>query len=161
MTTVYVGLGSNLDGPETQIRQAMTELQEIPGVEVTARSSLYISAPLGPQDQADFVNAVARLETTLPANILLDTLQAIETRHGRKRERHWGPRTLDLDILTYGDITIDLEQLTVPHSQLTSRAFVLYPMMEIDAGLEIPGHGRVSDLVLQLGDPEPHKAGRF
>jgi 2-amino-4-hydroxy-6-hydroxymethyldihydropteridine diphosphokinase len=161
MTVVYVGLGSNLDDPEIHVRQAMAEIREIPDISVTAISSLYISPPQGPQDQPDFVNAVARLETTLPANILLSNLQAIETKHGRKREKHWGPRTLDLDILTYGDMTIDLEHLTVPHSQLAARAFVLYPLLEIDEGLDIPGHGQVADLVRQLGEPEPKKAGRF
>ncbi len=139
----------------------MADIKKIPEVAVTAMSSLYISPPQGPQDQPDFVNAVARLETTLSANILLENLQVIETRHGRKREQVWGPRTLDLDILTYGDMTIDLENLTVPHTQLTKRAFVLYPMMEIDEGLEIPGCGRISDLVSQLGESEPHKVGRF
>ena len=161
MTVAYVGLGSNLDGPEKHVRQAMAQIQEIPEVAVTAMSSLYVSPPQGPQDQPDFVNAVARLETTLPANILLEYLQEIETKHGRIRERHWGPRTLDLDLLTYGDMTIEQEHLTVPHSQLSSRAFVLYPMMEIDGQLEIPGQGRVADLVLQLGEPVPNKAGGF
>ena len=161
MTVAFVGLGSNLDKPESHVRQAIEDLQEIPDIAVTAVSSLYISPPQGPQDQPDFVNAVARLETNLPANILLDNLQGIEKKHGRIRERHWGPRTLDLDLLTYGDMTIELEHLTVPHSQLAFRAFVLYPLMEIDEGLEIPGHGRVADLVLQLKDPEPHKAGGF
>ena len=161
MTVVYVGLGSNLDDPETHIRQAMAEIKEISDVAVTAMSSLYISAPQGPHEQPDFINAVARLETSLPAHILLSNLQAIEAKHGRKREKRWGPRTLDLDILTYGDMTIDLEHLTVPHSQLTARAFVLYPLLEIDEGLDIPGHGQVAELVRRLGEPEPEKAGRF
>lgn len=147
--TVFIGLGSNLDDPGAQVRKALRELADIPRSRVLAVSSLYRSAPMGPQDQPDYVNAVAQLQTGLTAEQLLDALQAIEQTHGRTRGEHWGPRTLDLDILLYGDSTLHTERLSVPHPGIAQRNFVLYPLAEIDATLAIPGAGSVQSLLAQ------------
>lgn len=149
---VYVGLGSNLDDPRRQLLDAMDELDRLPGTRLRRRSSLYRSAPMGPQDQPDFINAVAELETGLQPEPLLDALQGIEAAHGRVRERRWGPRTLDLDILIYKNEQIRTERLVVPHPGLPRRAFVLYPLAELAPGLTVPGQGRVSDLLAKLDD---------
>ncbi len=146
-TVVYVGLGSNLDGPRVQVAAGMNELADLPGTEVEACSSLYESEPMGPQDQPDYVNAVVRLRTALAPEALLDGLQAIERRHGRQRTRHWGARTLDLDILLYGEQQIAGPRLQVPHPGIAERSFVLYPLAELDSQLEIPGRGSVQDLL--------------
>jgi 2-amino-4-hydroxy-6-hydroxymethyldihydropteridine diphosphokinase len=143
----WVGLGSNLDDPLTQVRTAITELDAIERCSLQASSSLYASPPMGPADQPDYVNAVVRLRTTLPALALLDALQAIEQRHARVRGRHWGPRTLDLDLLLYAQMTIDTARLTVPHPGIAGRNFVLYPLAELDRTLVIPGQGVVGDLL--------------
>jgi len=116
---------------------------------VLALSSLYRSAPMGPQDQPDFVNAVVQLATGLSADELLDGLRGVEQAQGRTREQHWGPRTLDLDILLYGDAVIATERLQVPHPGLALRNFVLYPLAEIDDGLVVPGLGSVKSLLEQ------------
>lgn len=143
----YVGLGSNLDGPREQVEEGLRELDRLPETELEQASSLYRSAPMGPQDQPDYVNAVARLRTRLAPEALLDELQAIEQKHGRVRRRHWGARTLDLDILLYGDRVLLTSRLRVPHPGLAQRDFVLYPLAEIGAHLDIPGHGRLADLL--------------
>lgn len=148
----YIGLGSNLENPQMQVETAMNELDGLPQTELRARSSLYRSAPMGPQDQPDFINAVACLETALPADALLRGLQAIERKHGRARSRHWGPRTLDLDILLYGKDMIDTEQLKIPHPGIAQRNFVLYPLAEIDNRLDIPGLGELQALLHQCSD---------
>lgn len=147
MVVCYIGLGSNLDQPVHQVQQAFAELAALPGCHLQAHSSLYRSAPVGPADQPDFINAVAELHTGLSAHELLDTLQAIEQAHQRLRSRHWGPRTLDLDLLIYGDAQIDDERLQVPHPEIARRAFVLYPLAEIAPQLVIPGLGTVTDLL--------------
>jgi len=138
---VFVGLGSNLEGPEQQVRQALAELDELPGAQLIRHSRLYRSAPLGPADQPDYVNAVALLKTTQDADGLLDQLQGLERQHGRVRGNHWGPRTLDLDILLFGSVRIDTPRLQVPHPQLHRRAFVVVPLHEIAPGLDLPGLG--------------------
>lgn len=148
----YIGLGSNLDNPELQVRQAFTELDELPDTRVASRSSLYRSAPMGPPDQPDYINAVAGLDTALPAQRLLDDLLAIEATHRRVRAQHWGPRTLDLDVLIYADHRIDTPRLRVPHPHLHERAFVLVPLFEIAPTLSIPGLGTLEDLVNQIDD---------
>ena len=143
---VYIGLGSNLEQPREQITRAFDELAALPHTSLTARSHLYGSAPLGPQDQPDYVNAVACLHTGLAPLELLDALQAIEQSHRRVRERHWGPRTLDLDILLYADQSIDLPRLQLPHPHMHERSFVLQPLSEIAPNLQVPGRGAVADL---------------
>ena len=147
IVTSYIGLGSNLDHPKQQIVRALRELDGIELTRCTAYSSLYRSPPLGPQDQPDYINAVARVQTRLAPHALLQSLQAIEQRHGRIRKRHWGPRTLDLDILLYGEQRIDSPDLKVPHPGLQQRSFVLYPLQEIEPELQIPGLGKLSELV--------------
>lgn len=148
----YVGLGSNLEDPVAQVSTALEELAGLPRSELIARSSLYRTAPVGPQDQPDYINAVAGLATALPAMALLDALQALEQRHGRVRGKlRWGARTLDLDLLLYGGERIRSERLQVPHPRMTERGFVLYPLAEIaPSGLEIPGYGRLRDLLREI-----------
>ncbi|MGP5017871.1 2-amino-4-hydroxy-6-hydroxymethyldihydropteridine diphosphokinase [Vreelandella alkaliphila] len=131
MSLAYIGLGSNLDDPVSQIRQALRELDTLPLCQLVAQSSLYATRPIGPQDQPDFINAVAALETTLSPLALLDQLQGLEQRHRRRRLRHWGPRTLDLDLLLYDQDTIARPRLQVPHPHMHERAFVLAPLEEL------------------------------
>ena len=135
----YIGRGSNLEAPAEQINTALIDLQSLPATQLLKTSSLYASPPMGPQDQPDYINAVALLDTSLAAHELLDALQAIEQKHGRQRKRHWGERTLDLDILLYGQQMIEDERLSVPHPGLTQRAFVVYPLLEIAGDMPIPG----------------------
>ncbi|MDD5035915.1 MAG: 2-amino-4-hydroxy-6-hydroxymethyldihydropteridine diphosphokinase [Methylococcaceae bacterium] len=145
----YIGLGSNLQDPVRQLRIARQAIIALSGVREIAFSSLYRSAPMGPAEQPDYINAVMAAETSLSPHGLLKSLQAIERSHGRVRTGlRWGPRTLDLDILLYGEERIADEQLTVPHAGMTEREFVLYPLAEIaPSGLEIPGRGILNDLV--------------
>ena len=131
MTIAYVGIGSNLDEPRRQVLEALTELDRLPHTRVVKKSSLYRSAPMGHTDQPDFINAVARLETGLPAERLLAELQELEARHGRKRSFPNAARTLDLDMLLFGNATIQSPALTVPHPRMHERAFVLKPLLEI------------------------------
>ncbi|MFW1677226.1 2-amino-4-hydroxy-6-hydroxymethyldihydropteridine diphosphokinase [Pontibacter sp. JAM-7] len=143
----FIGLGSNLAEPTGQVRQALQELSDLPDTQLLKASSLYSSSPVGPQDQPDFINAVAAITTTLPAHDLLDQLQALEQAHHRIRERHWGPRTLDLDLLLYGEQTIATHRLQVPHPCMPERNFVLYPLAEIAPECLIPGFGPLSKLL--------------
>lgn len=148
----YLGLGSNLDDPLRQVRDALTEVADLPESRLLRRSSLYQTPPLGPPGQPDYVNAVAAVETALPPLALLDALQAIEARHGRVRGEHWGPRTLDLDLLLYGTQTIASPRLRVPHPQMHRRAFVLVPLAEIAPDLEVPGLGPLGSLLGGVSD---------
>jgi 2-amino-4-hydroxy-6-hydroxymethyldihydropteridine diphosphokinase len=145
----FIGLGSNLDNPESRVRRAIQTLDGLPGSGVLAVSSLYRSAPMGPKDQPDYVNAVVQLVTGLSPEALLDQLQLVEQIHGRTRGQHWGPRTLDLDILLYGDDVITTERLQIPHPGLALRNFVLYPLAEIDECIVIPSLGTVRSLLDQ------------
>ena len=141
MTLAYVGIGANLEDPRAQVAQAFDELARMPRTRLSARSSLYLSTPLGYGAQPDFINAVAELDTALGAQELLAELQAIETRYGRQRSFANAPRTLDLDLLLYGDTRIDEPQLVVPHPRMHERAFVLEPLLEIAPHAAIPGRG--------------------
>lgn len=147
VVVAHIGLGSNLAGPAQQVRRALAELAALPESRLLRHSGLYRSPPLGPQDQPDYVNAVAALATRLAPLALLDALQALETGHRRVRSERWGPRTLDLDLLLYGNRRLDLPRLQVPHPGLPLRNFVLYPLAEIDPQLEIPGHGPLAELL--------------
>lgn len=155
MITAYVGLGSNLAEPETQLRSALAELDALPQSRCRAHSSLYRSPPLPgpdvPTDQPDYLNAVASLDTTLSPGALLAALQGLENQHQRQRAQRWGPRTLDLDLLLYGDEVINTPELTVPHPGLYERNFVLYPLAELLAeqteDLQIPGRGTLASLL--------------
>ena len=131
MTPAFVGIGSNLDDPRAQVLRAFEELEALPHTRLVKKSSLYRSAPVGYAAQPDFVNAVAQLETGLPAERLLAELQAIELRHGRSRSFANAPRTLDLDLLLYGAAQLKTATLQVPHPRMRERAFVLKPLLEI------------------------------
>jgi 2-amino-4-hydroxy-6-hydroxymethyldihydropteridine diphosphokinase len=142
----YVGLGSNLDGPVARVLRAFTQLAGLPQTRMVARSSLWHTPPVGPVEQPPFVNAVAGLITQLSPRELLDALLAEERVQGRQRELRWGPRTLDLDLLVYGAGQVDEPGLTVPHPEMSRRAFVLYPLAEVAPTLLVPGQGCVAAL---------------
>ena len=147
LVTAYVGVGSNLDDPRRQVETALAELGGLPATRVTRRSSLYRTPPMGPQDQPDYINAVVELETGLAPLALLDELQRLENLHRRVRgSERWGPRTLDLDLLLYGALSLDEPRLTVPHPGLAQRAFVLVPLAEIAPTLTVPGLGALRRL---------------
>jgi 2-amino-4-hydroxy-6-hydroxymethyldihydropteridine diphosphokinase len=144
----FIGIGANLGDPVAQVLHACTRLaRDVPRTRLIARSSLYRNPPMGPQDQPDYVNAVARLDTELTPRALLDELQRIEAACGRQRDgSRWGPRLLDLDILLFGDLVIDQPGLRVPHPGIVERDFVLFPLQELDPDLIIPGLGSVAAL---------------
>lgn len=146
MALAYIGLGSNLENPLAQVIRAFDELAEIPSTQLLARSPIYSSLPVGPE-QPDYINAVALLDTRLAPLALLDALQAIEQAHARVRIQHWGPRTLDLDLLLYDDDIIEMERLKVPHPYLTQRSFVLYPLADITPDLHLPDGTALADLL--------------
>lgn len=148
MNTVFIGLGSNLDEPLSQLKTAIKSLGQLENTEVINVSSFYSSAPMGPQDQADYINAVAKLSTSLKVEQLLDECQNIENQQGRVRKQHWGARTLDLDILLFADEVIKTERLTVPHIGISQRNFVLYPLNDLlDDNFNIPTFGIISELL--------------
>lgn len=152
MTDAFIGLGSNLREPAVQLARAVSGLAALPKTVLVAQSPFYASRPVGPQDQPDFVNGAVWLSTALPPHQLLDELQAIEQAHGRERLRHWGPRTLDLDILLYGDQVLDDDRLTVPHRELTNRDFALQPLLDLKANLVLPDGTAVAKLRSQCPD---------
>lgn len=143
----YIGLGSNLENPRAQVEQAFAELSALPSSQLLKRSSLYSSTAVGPGEQPDYVNAVALLETDLQPLELLDALQAIEQSHRRVRIEHWGPRTLDLDILLLDNLCIENARLRVPHPYLTQRNFVLYPLADIAPNLNLPNGESLQELI--------------
>ena len=143
----YIALGSNLEEPQRQLQAGFAALARLPDTQLVAQSSLYRSAPVGYANQPDFVNAVAVIHTTLTPRALLDALLSIERMHGRVREFPNAPRTLDLDIALYGERVINEPGLTVPHPRMHQRAFVLAPLAEIAPDAQVPGHGRVRDLL--------------
>jgi 2-amino-4-hydroxy-6-hydroxymethyldihydropteridine diphosphokinase len=146
--TAYIGIGSNLNEPIQQVELGLIELQNLAHSSLLQRSSLYRSSPLGPSNQPDYINAVAVLNTDLSAIDLLDKLQAIENKQGRLRTgERWGPRTLDLDILLYDNEQIDTERLSIPHSGIYDRAFVLFPLYECAPDLVLPNGQRIYDLL--------------
>ncbi len=146
----YIGLGSNLQSPTEQITTALAELNRLPQSVLLRGSSLYSSVAMVAEGnnaaQPDYINAVALIETTLTPHELLQQLQQLEQRHRRQRERHWGPRTLDLDLLLYGDEKIDTADLVVPHPGLCERNFVLIPLFEIAPDLHLPDNQALADL---------------
>ena len=148
MTQAFIGLGSNLAGPEHQIRRGLRCLSNAEGITLGRESSLYRSKPIGQPGQPDYCNAVAEVDTTLSAQTLLDMLLAIEAEAGRTRGgERWGPRILDLDLLVYGQHQIDEANLKVPHPEISRRNFVLVPLESIAANLSVPGLGVVAELV--------------
>lgn len=148
----YVALGANLDAPARRIEQAIAELGSLPDTRLLARSGLYLSRPAGYTAQPDFVNAVVRLDTTLTPQALLAALLDLERRHGRERTFRNAPRTLDLDILLYGDRVLDAPGLHLPHPRMHERVFVLKPLVEIAPEAQIPGRGRAVELLAELAD---------
>lgn len=151
MKHVYLGVGANLGDPLMQLRMARQRLIEHPAIEFIDASGIYLTAPVGPQNQPDFYNSVFHVATSLAPEALLDALQVIESDAGRVRDgERWGPRTLDLDILLYADECIDTPRLTVPHAHLAERKFSLVPLLELAPSLEIPGAGRASAALERL-----------
>mgnify|MGYP000415709754 CR=1 FL=1 len=150
MSLVYIGLGANLNSPKEQLEQALIELAQLPQSELMSQSSFYHSKPVGPQDQPDYINAVALLKTQLLPLELLDALQNIELEHGRIRKRHWGERTLDLDIILIDEKTIHNDRLTVPHPFAQQRSFVLYPLYELNPKLAFPDGKTLEQLLRGL-----------
>lgn len=148
MNKVFIGLGSNLDAPLSQLKKAIERLKQLKTLNFISASDFYCSSPMGPQDQPDYINAVVEVSTTLSAEQLLDELQKIEHEHGRIRKQHWGARTLDLDILLYGNEVIKSERLIVPHSGISQRNFVLCPLQDlVESNFKIPLLGKISELV--------------
>ena len=151
MPRAYVGLGANLGPREETLRRASELLGATNGIDVVALSQLRETDPVGVLDQPRFLNGVVALETTLSPRRLLDVLLSIERKLGRVRDgARWGPRTADLDLLVYANEQVDEPGLRVPHPRLHERRFALEPLAELDPELEIPGHGRVSDLLAHL-----------
>jgi 2-amino-4-hydroxy-6-hydroxymethyldihydropteridine diphosphokinase len=151
VTRAFVGLGSNLGDRERTLRAALDLLGRRPGVRVRRVSGFRETAPVGYVDQPDFLNAAAEVETTLGARELLDQLLGVERSLGRSREGpRFGPRTIDLDLLLYGDAVVDEAGLTVPHPRLHERRFALEPLAELDPTLEVPGRGAVATLLAGL-----------
>jgi 2-amino-4-hydroxy-6-hydroxymethyldihydropteridine diphosphokinase len=149
----FVGLGSNLDDPVSQVLLALTALSALPRARLVARSGLYVGPPMGPQDQPDYINAVAELRVRGTPDELLADLQRIEQGQGRRRHgERWGPRTLDLDLLLFDQLVIAQSGLRVPHPGLCQRDFVLVPLCEIAPDVQVPGEGCARDLVRGLGE---------
>jgi 2-amino-4-hydroxy-6-hydroxymethyldihydropteridine diphosphokinase len=147
MTRVYIALGANLDDPKGQLDSAAGALADLALPGSYRISGYYRSAPMGEVEQPDYLNAVAALDTELSPLALLDALQVIENGQGRVREVRWGPRTLDLDLLLYGDEIIDSPRLTVPHYGMKNRSFVLIPLSELAPGLLLPCGSRLGELI--------------
>lgn len=149
--TAYIGLGSNLSDPRVQVSNAAKEIGKISASNVIGLSALYLSKPMGPQDQDDYINAVIALETSLSALELLDALQAIENSAGRvRKDNRWGARILDCDILLYGNESIENERLTVPHYGMKLREFVLLPLAEIAPSLQLPDGSSIGLLASKI-----------
>ncbi len=146
----YVGLGSNLNHPIEQLKQALEALDNVENCAVKCCSPLYWSTAIGPDKQPDYLNGVARVQTRLSPHALLNALQNIENAQGRTRELHWGPRTLDLDLLLYDDLVVTSNDLTIPHPRLSKRNFVVYPLYDLAPALRLPDGRALSELVEQL-----------
>jgi 2-amino-4-hydroxy-6-hydroxymethyldihydropteridine diphosphokinase len=163
----FLGLGANLDRPRARIDEAVRELFDVEGIEIRARSRSYGSAPVGPQDQPDYVNAVVEIETRLDPMPLLRAAQSIEDRMGRVRTMRWGPRVIDIDLLLYDGRHIAEPELVVPHPEMLRRSFVLRPLAEPAPDLVVPGTDRsvaawaeaVTTPTIHLLDPEPGSPG--
>ena len=156
MTLVYIALGSNLASPLEQVSAAVKALGEIPQTRLVAVSSFYRTPPLGPQDQPDYLNAAVALETTLAAEELLRHTQRIELQQGRVRKaERWGPRTLDLDIMLFGQAIIHTDNLTVPHYDMYNRGFMLWPLYEIAPSLTFPDDISLQQRLDTLGAEKP------
>jgi 2-amino-4-hydroxy-6-hydroxymethyldihydropteridine diphosphokinase len=148
MSDVYIGLGSNLDDPEMQVKSALEHVKGIPQTQLTLTASLYGSCPMGPKSQPDYINTVIMINTDLLPQVLLSHLQKIELDQGRiRKSERWGPRVIDLDILLFDDIELNSETLTIPHYGMRQREFVLYPLYEIAPALVFPDGTPLTTLV--------------
>jgi 2-amino-4-hydroxy-6-hydroxymethyldihydropteridine diphosphokinase len=147
----YVAVGSNLNSPRERVAEACERIASLPATRLEMRSRIYLSRPMGPKDQPDYVNAAVGLLTQLTARQLLDALLDIERGMGRQRKERWGPRLIDLDLIWMVGAAIAEPGLTLPHPGVSMRNFVLYPLDDIAPTLDIPGHGRVMDLKLRSG----------
>jgi 2-amino-4-hydroxy-6-hydroxymethyldihydropteridine diphosphokinase len=150
----YIGLGSNLNNPKQQIKTAVMALHNTKDVEVVNLSSLYQSPPVDGSKQPDYINAVCEVKTHLTALALLYVCQDIETKQHRVREKKWGARTIDLDIILYGVQVVVSKQLIIPHPEMMNRAFVLVPLAELEDDLKVPVLGPIQDLISELGEFE-------
>lgn len=163
MHNVYIALGSNLNHPIQQLQQGLKALAELPHTTLEKISPFYQSPPLGPQDQPNYINAVALIRTKFSPLDLLDHLQAIEKQQGRIRHRHWGERTLDLDILLFDDLCLKSERLILPHYDMKNRDFVIFPLHDIAPELVLPTGEKISDLRFSFTQnvirqiPPPHR----
>lgn len=156
MTLAYIAIGSNLASPLEQVNAAVQALGEIPQSHVVAVSSFYRTPPLGPQDQPDYLNAAVVLDTALQAEALLDHTQRIELQQGRVRKaERWGPRTLDLDMMLFGDQVIDTERLTIPHYDMKNRGFMLWPLFDVAPELTFPDGESLKALLHRLNADKP------
>ena len=151
MNIAYLSLGSNLNNPIRQVKTAIKEIQNNVQISLLASSSLYETPPIGPK-QPNFINIAVKIATSLPPLQLLDAMQRIEEKHQRARTIHWGPRTLDIDLLLYNDEKIDDDRLIIPHPFMQERAFVLVPLLEIEPSLKTPMHGPLSNHLETLTD---------
>jgi 2-amino-4-hydroxy-6-hydroxymethyldihydropteridine diphosphokinase len=148
-----IALGSNLGNRLETLQGAIDALEDTPGVRVTAVSAVFETEGVGgPENQPSFLNAVLVLRTTLPPRSLLERANAVEDAFGRVREVRWGPRTLDVDILSYEGVVLDVPELTLPHPRAHERAFVLAPWLDADPEAQLPGHGPVAELLRAVGE---------
>jgi 2-amino-4-hydroxy-6-hydroxymethyldihydropteridine diphosphokinase len=154
MTSAYVGLGSNVGDREANLRQAVEWLRKADGVDIIRVSSIYETAPVGYLEQPDFLNAVVEIKTTLSPPELLAVTKSIEREQQRVRQVRWGPRTIDLDILLYGDAEVEEDNLRLPHPEVGNRAFVLVPLAEIAPSKRLPSGLTVANLLADLGEIE-------
>ncbi len=150
MAQAFIGVGANLNNPRQQVQTAINNLDALPQTELVKASSLYGSHPQGPEDQPDYINAVAEIETELAPQALLNALQTQELEQGKVKLRHWGERVIDLDILLYDDLQLSGETLQIPHPQMHLRDFVLLPLQEIAADQVIPGRPSINELIAEL-----------
>lgn len=156
MTRVWLAIGSNLASPLQQVNAALAALAQIPDTRVVTVSAFYRTPPLGPQDQPDYLNAAVALDTDLEPDVLLDHTQRIELQQGRvRKDERWGPRTLDLDIMLFGDRVIHTPRLTVPHYDMKNRGFMLWPLFEIASELAFPDGETLEAVLQRLGVPSP------
>lgn len=156
MTRVYLAIGSNLASPLAQVESALVALRQLPASHLAAVSAFYRTPPLGPADQPDYLNAAVALDTQLDAERLLDCTQRIELQQGRERKaERWGPRTLDIDIMLFGEQNLATPRLTVPHYDMKNRGFMLWPLFDIAPALRFPDGTTLRKTLDQLGAPQP------
>ena len=159
--TVFIGLGSNIAQPREQVKSAISALARLPDTVVIKDAGFYESSPMGPKDQPDYVNTVVECETRLSASALLEHCQQIELTQGSVKKRHWGERSIDLDILLYGDQQLNLENLIIPHVGICQRDFVYLPLLKLNEEIEIPGKGQLQEIINMPESAESVYACRY